>query len=58
MKRVVWLKSLGTWFGFLRGRPLGWISCYRGTGMFVAISLPLVSNGNAFSGWFRTSDDF
>ena len=29
-----------------------------GAGMFVAISLPLVSHENAFSGRFRVSDDF
>ena len=30
----------------------------RGTGMFVAMSLPLGSRQNAFSGRFRASDDF
>ena len=39
-----------------RGRSLGWKSSPR-TGMFVAMSLPLVSHGNAFSDRFRASDD-
>ena len=45
-------------YGGSLGPVLGLDFLPRGTGMFVAISLPSVSNGNAFSGRFRASDDF
>ena len=44
-------------YGGSPGPALGLDSLPCGTGMFVAISLPLVSHGNAFSDRFRASDD-
>ena len=45
-------------YGGSPGPSLGLDFLPCGTGMFVAISLPLVSHGNAFSDRFRASDDF
>ena len=44
-------------YGGSLGPALGLDFLPCGTGMFVAISLPLVSHGNVFSGRFRASDD-
>ena len=56
------LKSLVRWFvrwgyGGSIGRPLGRISCHRGTVCSLLLGASLVSRENGFSGRFRASDD-